>query len=127
MKPAPAALRGAVPGRTPAAPCTGLAAACRLVDDLYKIGYDSVQLPVAKIAVTEARERLSEVVELAQEEAVFLERYGQLAAVLVSPARYEQLMEALEESEDIAAFDAAMSEEGDNIPWDQVKADLGWV
>ncbi|MGH9105475.1 MAG: hypothetical protein ACRDZX_06485 [Acidimicrobiales bacterium] len=29
-------------------------------------------------------------------------------------------------SEVIDAFDAAIAEEGDNIPWDQVKADLGW-
>jgi len=36
-------------------------------------------------------------------------------------------MVALEDSEDIAAFDEAMAEEGDNIPWDIVKADLGWV
>ena len=82
---------------------------------------------MAKMAVSEARERLSEVVALAHDEAVFLERYGQPAAVLVSPDRYEQLMDALEESEDVAAFDAAMAEEGDNIPWEQVKADLGWV
>lgn len=26
----------------------------------------------------------------------------------------------------VAAFDAAMSGEGPNIPWEQVKADLGW-
>jgi hypothetical protein len=35
-------------------------------------------------------------------------------------------MEALEDAEDVAAFDAAMQEEGPNIPWEQVKADLGW-
>jgi len=40
--------------------------------------------------------------------------------------RYEQLLDALKEAEDISAFDAAMAEEGDNIPWKQVKADLGW-
>ena len=79
------------------------------------------------MAVSEARERLSEAVELAHSEAVFLERYGQPAAVLVSPERFDQLMTALEDADDIAAFDAAMSEEGDNIPWKQVKADLGWV
>ncbi len=79
------------------------------------------------MAVSEAREKLSEAVELAYSEAVFLERYGRPAAVLVSPDRYDQLMTALEEAEDIAAFDAAMSEEGDNIPWEQVKIDLGWV
>jgi mRNA interferase RelE/StbE len=48
---------------------------------------------------------------------VFLERYGRRAAVLVSPERYERLMAALEDSEDVAAFDAAMNEEGANIPW----------
>ena len=82
---------------------------------------------MAKMAVSEAREKLSEAVELAHSEAVFLERYGQPAAVLVSPDRYDQLMTALEDTDDIASFDAAMSEEGDNIPWEQVKADLGWV
>jgi prevent-host-death family protein len=79
------------------------------------------------MAVSEAREKLSEVVELAHTEAVVLERYGQPAAVLVSPERYEELMDAFEEAEDVAAFDAAMAEEGNNIPWEQVKADLGWV
>jgi antitoxin Phd len=81
---------------------------------------------MATMAVSEARERLSEAVETARTEAVFLERYGRPAAVLVSPERYEELMEALEEAEDVEAFDAAMVEEGANIPWEEVKADLGW-
>lgn len=82
---------------------------------------------MATMAVSEAREKLAEAVELARSEAVVLERYGRPAAVLVSPERYEQLMEALEDSEDIVAFDTAMAEEGGNIPWEQVKADLGWT
>jgi antitoxin Phd len=53
-------------------------------------------------------------------EAVFLERYGQPAAVLVSPDRVAELMESLEDADDITAFDEAMAEEVDNIPWDQV-------
>ena len=81
---------------------------------------------MAKMAVSEARERLSEAVETAHTEAVFLERYGRPAAVLVSPERYEELIEALEDAEDGQAFDAAMAEEGPNIPWDEVKVDLGW-
>lgn len=81
---------------------------------------------VATMSVSEARERLSEAVETAHTEAVFLERYGRPAAVLLSPERFEELTRALEEAEDVAAFDAAMAEEGDNIPWEQVKADLGW-
>lgn len=64
--------------------------------------------------------------ERAGEEAVLIERYGKPAGVLLSPERYEELLEALEELEDIRAFDAAMAEEGDNLPWEQVKAELGW-
>ena len=86
--------------------------------------YDS---GMATMNISTARERLPEAVELAHSEAVFLERYGRRAAVLMSPERYDELMEALEETEDVAAFDAAMAEEGTNIPWDQVKADLGWT
>ncbi len=77
-------------------------------------------------SISKARESLSDAVELSQTEAVFLERHGRKAAVMVSPERYEQMMEALEEIEDVAAFDAAMVEEGPNIPWDEAKADLGW-
>jgi prevent-host-death family protein len=76
--------------------------------------------------VSEAREKLAEAIEAAQSEAVVLERYGRPAAVLVSMQRYEQLLDALEEAEDIRAFDAAMAEQGHNIPWEQVKSDLGW-
>lgn len=86
--------------------------------------YDS---GMATMNISAARERLPEAVELSHSEAVFFERYGRRAAVLVSPERYDELMEALEEAEDVAAFDAAMTEEGPSIPWDQVKADLGWT
>lgn len=77
--------------------------------------------------VSTAREKLPDAVELARTEPVFLERYGRPAAVLVSPQQYERLVLALEDAEDNAAFDAAMNEEGPNIPWEQVKADLGWT
>lgn len=79
------------------------------------------------ISLTEARSHLPEVVERAQSEAVTLERRGQPTAVVVSPAQYELMMDALEEVADVVAFDEAMSDEGPNIPWAEVKADLGWV
>ena len=82
---------------------------------------------MSTINVTDARSRLPEVIEAAQEEAVFLERRGALQAVVVSPAQYERMMAALEDADDLAAFDASLAEEGANIPWDQVKADLGWT
>ena len=81
---------------------------------------------MVKISVSKARERLAEVVELSKSEPVELEHYGRRAAVLVSPEQYDQMLEALEESEDVIAFDAAMAEGGANIPWEQVKSDLGW-
>lgn len=64
---------------------------------------------------------------LARTEAVFLERYGRPVAVLVSLEQYDELVAALEEAENVAAFDAAMDEEGPNLPWAQVKADLSWA
>lgn len=85
--------------------------------------YDSL---MAIFSISQAREHLPAVIETAQAEAVFVERRGRLAGVVVSPERYEQLMTALEDAEDVVAFDEAMAEEGPNIPWDQVKVDLGW-
>ena len=99
--------------------------ACRAVlYGYYSMLYDSKMVTMKMSA---ARDRLAEAVELARSQAVILERYGRPAAVLVSPERYDELMIAFEDAEDVAAFDAAMAEEGPNIPWEQVKADLGWT
>jgi antitoxin Phd len=81
---------------------------------------------MASIRVSAARDALADVIELAATEAVVLERYGSAVAVVVSPTRYEELMDAYEEIQDIEAFDRAMADEGPNVPWAQVKADLGW-
>ncbi|MCK0112848.1 type II toxin-antitoxin system Phd/YefM family antitoxin [Ornithinimicrobium sp. F0845] len=81
---------------------------------------------MSAISASEARKRFAAVIETAQHEAVFVERRGETEAVVISPAEYHRLMEAAEEAEDVAAFDAAMAEEGPNIPWEQVKTDLGW-
>ena len=94
---------------------------------MYDSGDMLYSVVMSTMAVSEAREKLSDAVKAAQTEPVFLERYGRPAAVLVSPERYEELMDAIEDAEDVAAFDAAMAEDGANIPWEQVKADLGWT
>ena len=83
-------------------------------------------IDMVRISVSKAREKLSEVVEMSQSEPVELEHYGRRAAVVVSPDEFDAMLEALEESQDVAAFDSAMAEAGDNIPWEQVKSDLGW-
>ena len=79
------------------------------------------------VSVADARNNFSEMITQSQTEAVFIERRGQQAAVLIGPEQYERMLDALEEAEDVAAFDEAMAEEGPNIPWAQVKSDLGWV
>lgn len=47
--------------------------------------------------------------------------------MVVSPERYEQMLEALEEAKDVAGFDDALTEEGHKIPRVQAKAELGWA
>lgn len=71
---------------------------------------------MASVSASEARKRFAHVIETAQREAVVVERRGEAQAVVVSPAEYERLLSAAEEIEDIAAFDAAMTEEGPSIP-----------
>jgi antitoxin Phd len=93
---------------------------------MYMKGSYLYTLFMSHYAASRAREVFSEVVDKSATEPVFIERRGEVAAVVISPSRYEQLLEALEEQEDEQAFDQALAEEGDNIPWEQVKADLGW-
>jgi prevent-host-death family protein len=78
-----------------------------------------------RVSVTTARSTLPQLIDIARTDAVVLERRGRREAVLVSPEYYDRALDALEEAEDVAAYDAAMAEEGPNIPWEQVKADLG--
>ncbi len=81
-----------------------------------------------EMPMTEARERFSELVETAAHGPVFLTKRGRRQAVVLSPTEYERLMQADEDSDDLAAADAAMAEivaGAHPIPWEQVKADLG--
>lgn len=94
--------------------------------DLYETSPGLYICFMATMNISTARNTLPDVVELARTEAVFLERYGRPAAVLVSPEYFQKLLAALEDAEDVAAFDAALEEEGPNVPWEQVKVDLGW-
>lgn len=82
---------------------------------------------MAAVSSSAARETFPEVIDLAQTEAVIIERHHKPVAVVISPDRHAELLSAWEEVQDVLAFDAAMAEEGDNIPWHQVKIDLGWT
>ncbi len=81
----------------------------------------------SSMSVADARQNLAEAIKRSSDGPVFIERRGHRAAVLISPEEYERLLDALEEAEDAEAFDEAIAEEGLNIPWAKVRADLGWV
>jgi prevent-host-death family protein len=83
-------------------------------------------LGVVTLTVSEARAGFAGALEACLAEPVTIDRHGHPAGVLVSPEVFEKMTEALEELDDIEAFDKAMAEEGPNLPWDEVKAELGW-
>ena len=94
---------------------------------MYKTQQNLYSQVMRSYSVSQARAKLAEVVDLANREPVILEKHGAVAAVVISPERYEAMMNALEEAEDQQAFDSAMAEEGENVSWDEALADLGWT
>ena len=78
--------------------------------------------------VSEARGEFSELVNRAayRHERVLLTRHGKPIAAIISKEDLEYL-EALEDRDDLAAIEAALADPDnqEEIPWEQVKADLG--
>ena len=93
---------------------------------MYVFGLFLYNLHMGTVSVSEARKKFAAVIESAQAEAVVVEKRGEPQAVVLSPQEYARLVADAELAEDTTAFDEAMAEEGPNIPWEQVKADLGW-
>lgn len=82
-------------------------------------------LYMSELAVSEARNRLAEAIELARSgEPVYVTRRGRRVAVLVDAAAYDALVEAAEDALDRAEL-ATTRVEDDYVPWEEVKADLG--
>ena len=59
------------------------------------------------------------------EKPVWITRDGVDVAVVISPEMFNELVEAQEELDDIAAVDEAQKDKRPGIPWEQVKKDLG--
>lgn len=97
------------------------------IGQLYGSRCELYNVCMVTISASDARKSFASVVETAQTEAVTIERRGEKEAVIISAAEYDRLMDSAEEVDDIAAFDEALAEEGPNIPWEQVKFDLGWL
>jgi antitoxin Phd len=50
---------------------------------------------------------------------------GEALAILINSERFYELVEAEEEIEDLRAYDESIKDSSPNIPWDEVKRDLG--
>jgi prevent-host-death family protein len=77
------------------------------------------------LTVSEFRSDISKAVKAAQKNAVSISKHGEEIAVLISASMYEKMLNALEELEDIATFDEAMSGKDESVPWEKARKDLG--
>jgi len=80
---------------------------------------------MGNMPISQAREQLPAVLELCQTEAVILERYGKPQAVVISYERYDELMNALEDLNDLEYLEQNPPDLTDTIPWEDVKRELG--
>ncbi len=85
--------------------------------------YDSY---MNEVAVSEARNRLAEVIEESRRsgEPVSVTRRGRRVAVIIDSDAFDRLVETADDVDDRRELDAARADD-DYVPWDDVKAMLG--
>lgn len=78
------------------------------------------------VPLSEAKARLHELVRVAQDDdVVVLLRHGRPAALLISPAHYDAVLEELEDLRDRVALRESDELAGLAIPLEKVGAELG--
>lgn len=82
---------------------------------------------MSELSVSDARADLAKAITRAKKNPVTILRHGKPIAVLINPSLFERFVGSIEELEDIAAFDEAVSDKDPTIPWEQVKKDLGFL
>ena len=80
---------------------------------------------MSELSVTDARAELPAAIKKSQKSPVHILKHGEPVAVLISPTLYQEMLEAMEELEDIEAFDQALLRKEKLIPWESVKKELG--
>lgn len=85
--------------------------------------YDSY---MSEFAVSEARNRLAEVIEESRRsgEPISVTRRGRRVAVIIDSDAFDRLVETADDVDDRRELDAARADD-DYVPWDDVKAMLG--
>ena len=85
--------------------------------------YDSY---MNEVAVSEARNRLAEVIEESRRsgEPISVTRRGRRVAVILDSDAFDRLVDSADDVEDRRELDAARADD-DYVPWDEVKAALG--
>ena len=78
------------------------------------------------VTVTDARSELAQTIECARlsGEPIGITQRGRRVAVLLGVEAYQALLGAFEDAVDLDESDKALAE-GDFIPWEDVKAELG--
>jgi prevent-host-death family protein len=84
-------------------------------------------LAMTDLSISQARGGLAAAIKGLDTGPVTISRHGKPVAVVLSPSSYEKFLEVMADAEDIAAYDAASSDLGPLIPWEEVKKDLGLV
>jgi prevent-host-death family protein len=79
------------------------------------------------MTISELRADISKVVNSVKKTPVTISRHGEAVAVIISTSMYEQLLDALEELEDIAAYDAAVARNEPTFAYEQVRKELGLI
>jgi prevent-host-death family protein len=76
--------------------------------------------------MSEARERLSDVVDTArrEHEPAYMQRRGKRLATIIDADDLDRLIELAEDSIDIAEAQAALDEEGEAVPWERSRPTL---
>jgi len=72
-------------------------------------------------ALSDANQDFSLLIDRAAEEPILITRQGKEAAVVISPSLYQEMTEAMEDLEDIAAYDAAKARKGDSVLWQNTR------
>ncbi len=92
---------------------------------LYKSKIVLYYCNMTSLSISELRADISKAVKSAKKNPIEISKHGEPVAVLVSPSLYEKMIGALEELEDIAAFDEAIKRKDESVLWEKARKDLG--